>query len=218
VTRIFDLNNTFWRVISAVADLIGLSVLWLVCCIPVVTIGPATAALYYAVTKCVRRLEGGVCRSFFHSFGQNWRQGVPATLLVLPLVALTVLGWWFVFSVGANRPWGLGALLGYGILTALPMGMVLYLFPVQARFEYTMGGLFRAALHLSMGHLLRTLLLRVTSAVTAYISVALLLPAFILPAVCMLVYSLVLEGVFRAFSPELAAEAAEEARLKLEQE
>ena len=177
MSRFFDLNNPFWRLVSALADVIGLSLLFLVCCIPVVTAGAAASALYYAVIKCVRPLEGGTFRAYFRSFRQNLRQGSLASLAAVPIVAAVLLGWGFVFRLGAGQPWGLGLLLGYGIITALPMGMVLYLFPVLARFEYTVGGLFRAALHLSMIHWPTTALLRLVNGALLALSAAFLLPA-----------------------------------------
>ena len=55
----FRPDNSLWRTVSAVADMMGLSLLWLLCSLPVVTIGPATAALYAAVRGPVRRMENG---------------------------------------------------------------------------------------------------------------------------------------------------------------
>ena len=47
--RIFNPNNLFFQGCSKIFDLVVLSALWLALCLPVVTIGPATAALYYTV-------------------------------------------------------------------------------------------------------------------------------------------------------------------------
>ena len=210
MSRFFDLNNIFWRLVSALADVIGLSLLFLACCVPVVTAGSAASALYYAVVKCVRPLEGGAFRAYFRSFRQNLRQGMAASVAAVPLTVVVLMGWWFVFQMGAGKPWGLGLLLGYGILTSLPMGMVLYLFPVLARFEYSLGELFRAALHLSMSHLLTTALLRLVNGVLLLISAVFLLPAVVTPALAALVWSFVMERAFRAFSPELAAQREQE--------
>ena len=40
-------------------DIVGLSILWTFLCLPIVTAGPATAALYYTVVKCLRRRDSG---------------------------------------------------------------------------------------------------------------------------------------------------------------
>lgn len=52
------LNNSFMEGLTKFADMVILSVLWLLFSIPVVTIVPATIALYYASVKVVRRQAG----------------------------------------------------------------------------------------------------------------------------------------------------------------
>ena len=44
--RIFNMDNKFFTFMSRVADLIILNLLFLLCCIPIVTIGPAITAMY----------------------------------------------------------------------------------------------------------------------------------------------------------------------------
>lgn len=58
-------NNWFWRNVARVGDLIGLSVCWMICSLPLFTAGAATVALYDATVHCVRREEGrDVCPIF----------------------------------------------------------------------------------------------------------------------------------------------------------
>ena len=50
----FSGENFFFRATGRILDLVVLSLLWLVCSLPMVTVGPATAALYYSCVKCLR--------------------------------------------------------------------------------------------------------------------------------------------------------------------
>ena len=59
MSEFFNPEKGIWAWLSTLVDVVGLSVLWIALCLPVVTIGPATAALYYTVVKCVRRRESG---------------------------------------------------------------------------------------------------------------------------------------------------------------
>ena len=54
MNEFFNPEKGIWAWLSAMVDVVGLSILWLILCLPVVTIGPATAALYYTVVKYVR--------------------------------------------------------------------------------------------------------------------------------------------------------------------
>ena len=47
---IFDPENGFFRTLSRMVDVVGLSLLWVVLSLPLVTFGPACAALYHTVT------------------------------------------------------------------------------------------------------------------------------------------------------------------------
>ena len=51
---IFNPENLFFRMLARGVDLIGLSLLWVLLCIPIVTAGSATAAMYYTVVKVFR--------------------------------------------------------------------------------------------------------------------------------------------------------------------
>ena len=59
-------------------DTLVLGLLFLLCSIPIITIGASATALYYAYDKVVRRNEGYAVRAFFHSFKMNFAQ---ATLI-----------------------------------------------------------------------------------------------------------------------------------------
>ena len=67
---IFNPENDFWRLIEKLVDLFLLSVFWLVCSLPVFTLGPATAALYRTVVRCIRGSERKSWSLFFVPSGK----------------------------------------------------------------------------------------------------------------------------------------------------
>ena len=54
LNNFFDPQNAFWRWVCNVPHLLALSVLWAVCSIPIVTLVPASVAMYSAIVKCMR--------------------------------------------------------------------------------------------------------------------------------------------------------------------
>ena len=62
--KIFNQDGFLWRSLDVVADVLFLSLLWLICCLPVVTIGAATTALYDCSVRCVRYGEGSTYKRF----------------------------------------------------------------------------------------------------------------------------------------------------------
>ena len=73
----FEVNGPLWRFLSSLFDMIVLHILWLICCIPIITIGPATTAAHYVAMKKIVKDEGrNVWSLFFKSFRENLKQGI----------------------------------------------------------------------------------------------------------------------------------------------
>lgn len=94
MSGIFNYENPIFSFLGKVIDLISLSVLWVILCLPIVTIGPATTALYYTVVKVVRKERSYLFREFFKSFKSNFKYGALATIIVVLLAAIL----WFDFN------------------------------------------------------------------------------------------------------------------------
>lgn len=206
----FDPKNDLWRTVSVITDVCGLSFLWVLTSLPIVTVGPATAALYFAVVRHVRRREDGAFAAFFRSFRLNLRQGVLAALAVLLPAFLLQLGWRVCRAAAAVIPYGYAVLAGYSLLMVLPLGVVLYLFPLLGRFTFSLGDLFRTAARLTLAHFPATVILAALTVAAAMLCLQFVLPLFFLPALVAWVSSLWLEKIFRRYAPELDAEDEEE--------
>ena len=76
-------SSQFSDFLERAGQIIILSILWLICCLPIITLGPSTAALYYAVVKSVRCQRGSFLHEFFSSFKANLLPGLPLTALRL---------------------------------------------------------------------------------------------------------------------------------------
>lgn len=88
MSGIFNLESPVVRAVTRVGDLAVLSLMWFVGCIPVVTIGASSTAMYSAIHKVFSQKEGIAAAEFVKSFKSNFRQ---ATLSFLPLGALELL-------------------------------------------------------------------------------------------------------------------------------
>ena len=86
----FNPDGLFARIMNTVWNLVLLNLLWLVCSLPVVTLGAATAALYAVLLKMRDGGEGRVVRLFFAALKENFRSATAVWLALL--VALVVCG------------------------------------------------------------------------------------------------------------------------------
>lgn len=58
VSDFFNWDNKFMTAMSKASDAILLGILWIACCLPIVTVGASSAAFYYAYHKAVRQRRG----------------------------------------------------------------------------------------------------------------------------------------------------------------
>ena len=195
---IFDPDNWFYRSTEKLVDLVFLSVFWLACCLPVVTIGPATAALYNAAVRCIRGDERNSWGVFLRTLRSELKVGVLATLAVLPAAVLLAFLQGLLYQTVSTAQ---GALLymAYQVFLLLPLGMVSYLFPVLSRFTFRTGGLLLNSAKLAVAHLPSTAALGLLLGLAIWVCSFLPLLAVVLPAVLALVQSLFLERIFRPY-------------------
>lgn len=209
LNQIFNPENLFFRGCAKLADVVGLSVLWIFCCLPVITIGPATAALYYCVVKCLRRGEGDTYKNFFRCFRDNFRVGALSTLACLPVVLF--MSWAYVGLLDMARAGDRVAMVlfvAFWVLCLVVMGIMLYLFPVLSRFTFGVGALIAAAGKLALRHLPSTVVVVLLNLQIALACVRYWFPVVFLPALGALLSSLFLERIFKKYTP--AAPGAEE--------
>jgi len=152
-------DNKVLQMLGLLGDLMLLNVLWIVCCLPVVTIGPATTALYYTTLKLVRKEESYLTRMFFRSFRQNLKQGIQMTLFLLLFCVILYLD----SRIAGNTAISYGKILSilFLVLTCLLVMTASYAFPLLAQFENTVKGTLKNALFMSVWHLPYTLVILV---------------------------------------------------------
>ena len=78
--RIFDMENPFWQGLSVIADMLLLNLLTLLCCVPLITMGAALAAMNDVVIHIVNQEEGGILKGYGRAFRQNLKNGIQSHL------------------------------------------------------------------------------------------------------------------------------------------
>lgn len=182
--RWFSMEGSLYSWLNRIGNLIVLSVLFLIGCIPVITVGTSLISLYYAVVKSVRFGVGYPVSEFWHSYKRNFLKGIFLSVWVLVLLVL----------------------LDYGqLLPALVSAVLLPVYiPAASRFGLSVGKLLELTFVMSVRYFYLTLLLLVGIGVLA------LLQLFFLPWLCILflpggscyLASFLTERVLRAYTPK----------------
>ncbi len=168
--KVFNFEGPVFTFLSRLADLIWLNLLFIICCIPVVTIGAATTALYYVTLKMAKDEEGYITRSYFKAFRDNFVQATVIWLVFLAVIVVMFLDF-RIAKVG-----DMSALIGSGRINdvvivavgvmAIILGMTFtYVFPLLARFDNTVVNTVKNAFLISIRHLPYTFLMMIIQAV-----------------------------------------------------
>ena len=147
---LFDLDNPVMRFLSRVADLLMLNLLFLVCSIPIFTIGASITALYYCFFKMKDQEDGYLTRRFFKSFKENFKQATVMWLFLLILFVLLAVE----FLMFRTVPGTSGTVIRAVILVGLIFWFLItvYTFALLSRFYNTIKNTFMNAVLLIFGN------------------------------------------------------------------
>ena len=85
---LFSYDSPVMGALTAIGDCICLSAMWLLFSLPLITIGASTTAMYAAAYHVIRKKEGGLWRSFWEAFKDNFKRSTLIWLVVLVVMAL----------------------------------------------------------------------------------------------------------------------------------
>ncbi len=185
--------------LTAVIDIVTAGLLWLLCSLPLVTVGAASTALYYCVVKCIRHERGRLVKSFFSAFRRDFK---TATLLWLIFLAAALILAADVFAFRRMTGGELFGMIGKILLLALT-AFFPWVFAFVSRFSNSVAGTLKFCGYLALKNIGSTLLMAL-ELVCFGVMIYLMPPlVFILPGLVCLLLSLHIEPVFRPLTAEM---------------
>ena len=154
--KLFNTDGGFYKFISRFFDLVKLNFLWLLFCLPVITIGASTTAAYGVALKMVDDEESYIARSFVREFKRNFKQGTVLGLIFIVATYAIYLD----YEINRISEDGSIPLIVIGILSAfIYVSAMLYSFPLLARYENSVIGTIQNSMEISRRYFGRTLLI-----------------------------------------------------------
>ncbi|MDR1419076.1 MAG: DUF624 domain-containing protein [Treponema sp.] len=200
--RLFEGGLHVWM--EKLFDIMTLNLIWLLCSLPLVTIGAAATAFYYAMVKVIRGERGHLWSEFWRSFKLNF---VKATLVWICFAALV-----FLLLVNRNITADIGGYFGafllcfYTALAAVFFAILMYVFPVLSRFHMTIPEVLKLSVYMCFRYLHYTLALLSIAAGAAALLYFMPLFVFIVPAGALFCFSRLMEPLLIRHTPGTADE------------
>ncbi len=157
MSSLFNMDNPLWRGLGRIADLMILNIVFIICCIPIFTIGASLTALNYVTLKMHDGEEGYITRSFFRSFRQNFKQATGLWMIMLFAGLVLVLD----LLILRNTEGTFASVLTVIILIVCMVYLIvfLYLFAVLSRFDNTIRNTLQNSFIMAIADFPRTFLM-----------------------------------------------------------
>ena len=131
----FDTDNFLMRFCEKVLDIVTVNLLFVVSCLPIVTIGVAKISLYQTIFEVKSSRRVPVFKTYMRAFKQNLKLGLQLGLLELGIFLISV--------IDLSLFWGQTS-LGFQLIKAICLGILIFLtlvmlasYPIAARYDLT---------------------------------------------------------------------------------
>lgn len=152
----FSSDSKLMQAMGRIGDLVILNLLFFISCLPLFTIGAASAALYTVCFQMGTEKESGIFRTYVRAFRENFKQG---TVVFLILALFLLAGFFDTLLLSSLAGWLRYGCILTAILLVLAVLMYSYAFPLLSQFSNGIRATLKNALFLSLGYLPRSLLI-----------------------------------------------------------
>jgi uncharacterized membrane protein YesL len=147
-------EGKFFRILEFVTAFFQLNILWLLFCLPVVTIFPATVAMYCVTRQWILHKDYSVFRSFLHYFKENFKQSFLIGLIWTVFAGLFLVDFILMKNFGSFQYILFPVLTFLGILV---MFITIFIFPMIANYNMNWLNYLKNSLFFSIRYLPTTL-------------------------------------------------------------
>lgn len=203
LSGLFNYDNPVWRFIGKFWDVLIVNVLWVVCSIPVVTIGASTTAMYYVTLRLVRDDDGYTFRSFFKSFKENFKQATIIWLIFLAVGALLAFDLYYFVRLVSPSTFRTVMITAFLSMAFIWTAMFTYVFPLQARFYNPVKRTIFNSFFMSVRHVFSTIGMVAADGAILFLSVT-FIPQLTIFGVALIAFfnSFFFNNIFKKYMPK----------------
>lgn len=154
--KFFSVESPLYQFMQRLWDILKLNFMWIIFCIPIITIGGSTIAAFSVLLRMSEDQEGDVIKDFWKAFRENWKQGIFIGLLP-PICFEAVYLDFQLYNAMENG--GLGILIMGCFSAYIFIFCLLYVFPLLARYDNTVINSIKNSFRIGMKFFGRTFLL-----------------------------------------------------------
>lgn len=214
--KFLSYDSPFGQLLTKLCYSCYLNLIWFICCIPIVTIGASTTALYYTSFKILKDEDRSLARTFLRSFRENFRQSTVLWLILLAVGLLLAGDGYIVYHLRAAST-GVAAVMWTLILALIIAGAIVYtivllfVFPLVASVSNTNWAMLKNSFLIGTHYLFCTILVFAVHFAMFFAVVNIFTPLILFgEGLCSLISAYLMSNVLRACSYNPDVEEVEE--------
>lgn len=154
MSNVMKPDNPFFKLMSKIGDIIFLNIIFVVSCLPIITIGCGLSSVHTVINKLSNNQESHIARDYILAFKENFKNSTVMWMAFL--TAGAVIAWLAMVISSGSQPL---LYIPYIFIITIYVFTLLYAFPLQAVFINTPMAIMRNALITAVKHLPQTILL-----------------------------------------------------------
>lgn len=157
----FNPDNPVYQFLDKLSDFMIINIMFILFSLPIVTIVPSAAAMYYTLTKLHNQEIDSIFFCFFRSFKQNLKQGIFTGIILIIVGGILLFDLLNMPNLLTQQSSFMSNISGIfvGLFSLLFFFILLYLAPILSRYNVSTKYLFLNALLFSIKNLFTTILL-----------------------------------------------------------
>ena len=132
------------------------NIIFLIMCIPIVTIGANFTAMYYVTLQMIKNEETYIFRTYWKSFRENFKQATAIWLILLAVLIVLILDLLLVMKMPGTITYLRFVFL---VLIFFEAMVLSYVFPVLSRFDNTVKNTIKNSILMAIRHLPWTIMI-----------------------------------------------------------
>lgn len=134
--NLFKYDNKFFEILGKITDVVILNLLFIISCLPIITIGTSITASYSVAMRMVKDQETYITREFIKRFKENFKTSTIVWSIMLIIGG--VLGFDFYMSkLVLNESISKVLQLVFTVISIIYIFTLTYVFPIISKFENT---------------------------------------------------------------------------------
>lgn len=134
--NLFRYDNKFFEILGKITNIVIFNLLFIISCLPVITIGASITALYYVAMQMVKEEETYIVKEFIKRFKENFKISTLVWCIMLIIGSVLAVDL-YASTLISNKIISNILKLVFTMISIIYIFALTYVFPIISKFENT---------------------------------------------------------------------------------